>query len=47
MWKKIGDVDRRHHATDRRVFFGHPTPCGDVINCNVRIARAERLDPEM
>ena len=20
----------------------HPTPCGDVIECNVRIARAER-----
>ena len=28
----------------------YPTPCGDVINCNVRIARAQsamELDPDM
>ena len=28
----------------------HPTPCGDVMNCNVRIAHAQsamELDPDM
>ena len=24
-----------------------PTPCGDVIECNVRIARAVELEPDM
>ena len=47
--RDIQEATKRSRMTEG-VHLVHPTPCGDVINCNVHVAPAQsatELDPDL